>query len=219
MSEVNSLRVHSVNAGLVRDLASLSEPVPSGIDKQPLADGALVNADGIQSDQIADTRYHGGPDQAVYVYSVQDYAWWSTELEVDLPPGIFGENLTLDGMPSDPAIGDRLISGTLVLEVTGPRIPCHKLGLVMGDIAFPQRFRDAQRPGAYCRVLSAGVIRPGDSVIFVRNPDGRMTVGEMFRLYYQKPSRAEDLRLALTTPLASRLQRKFEARLVRASAD
>lgn len=213
MDNLDVMRVLSINVGAVKNLTTGAGRTMSAIEKRASAIGTRFDDTGVDGDEIADSRYHGGADQAVYVYSANDYDWWSAELNRDLKPGLFGENLTIEGLPSDLTVGDRLVIGTTVLEVSGPRVPCHKLGLVMEDSEFPTIFRNAERPGAYCRVLSRGIVRPGDVLSLVTNPDGRMSVCEMFRLYYAKPSPIEQLRIALSTPLAARLREKFQSRL------
>ena len=100
-------------------------------------------------------KHHGGPDQAVYVYLSEDYDWWSKTLGRPIAPGTFGDNITISGLTSaDLAIGDRLIAGDVVIEVTTPRIPCNTLAARMGDPGFVKAYRDAGRPGAYCRVIA-----------------------------------------------------------------
>ena len=150
-----------------------------------------VTADGLADDTIVDTRNHGGPDQAVYIYGGTDYAWWSVELGRELAPGMFGENLTISDLESAPlAIGDRLHSGGVILEVTAPRIPCWKLAQRMGDPGFVKRFRAAERPGAYCRVVRVGSIRAGEPVTLVPYAGERVTVAEIFRDYYEPAMRS-----------------------------
>ena len=83
-------------------------------------------------------------------------------------PDLFGENLTIDGLDvSHAQIGERWQVGSAVLEVSQPRIPCYKLGIRLGDPAFPRRFAAAERPGAYLRIVTEGVIAPGDAVSIV----------------------------------------------------
>ena len=83
-----------------------------------------------------------------------------------IAPGTFGDNLTISGITSaDLAIGDRLIAGDVVLEVTAPRIPCGTLAARMDDPGFVKAYRDAARPGAYCRVIKEGEVRAGMDVI------------------------------------------------------
>jgi MOSC domain-containing protein YiiM len=128
---------------------------------------------GLDDDTIIDTDNHGGPDQAVYLMGSGDYAHWERALNRDLPPGSFGENLVIDGWTSaTAAIGDRFAIGTVLLELTAPRIPCVTLARVMNDPHFPKRFFDEAHPGAYARVLSPGLIRAGDGASLYPFADG-----------------------------------------------
>ncbi len=103
------------------------------IDKQPVTE-ADFGAGGVAGDTVANTRHHGGPDQAVYVYPDEDYAWWREQLGRRLPPGIFGENMTIAAAGADPVrVGDRLPVGETLLEVTAPRIPCSVFAARMGE--------------------------------------------------------------------------------------
>jgi MOSC domain-containing protein YiiM len=121
-----------------------------------------VNVDG---DEQADLRVHGGVDKAVYAYSAEDYAWWSSKLGRVLEPGTFGDNLTVAGFdPSDAVIGSRWRIGSAVLQVTQPRQPCFKLGMRMGDAGFVDEFEIAARFGAYLRIVEEGDIGAGDAV-------------------------------------------------------
>jgi MOSC domain-containing protein YiiM len=54
--------------------------------------------------------------------------------------------------------------GTAELEVAQPRQPCFKLGIRMGDDAFPGRFAEAGRPGAYLRIVTPGDVGAGDAI-------------------------------------------------------
>lgn len=102
-----------------------------------------------------DTDRPAGPDQAVYLYSTEDYAWWEGELGRRLEPGLFGENLTVSSFGSDELrIGDRFVVGDVVLELTSCRIPCDVFAARMNEPQWIRRFRDARRPGAYARRLA-----------------------------------------------------------------
>ena len=213
MLETNSTRVVSVNAGEVRELRFEDETHESGIVKRPLAGAVKITVDGIDGDGIADPRYHGGPDQAVYAYSLGDYDWWHAETGREFTAGLFGENLTIAGLPTHLSIGDRLLIGTVVLEATGPRIPCAKLAAVMEDKRFPFLFRQAERPGCYFRVLSPGAVSAGDVVEFLPADGPLLSTLDILHLYHDKSSSAARLEQALETPLASRLREKFAKRL------
>jgi MOSC domain-containing protein YiiM len=205
----------SINTGSVRTIGNANVSGQTGIYKLPVAGPVQVTADGLANDAIVDTRNHGGPDQAVYVYGGADYAWWSAELERELAPGTFGENLTISDLESAPlAIGDRLHIGGVILEVTAPRIPCWKLAQRMGDPGFVKRFRAAERPGFYCRVVRAGEFRTEDSVTLAPYAGERVTVAEIFRDYYEPARDPAAIRRFLAAPLAvrARLQKEDQLR-------
>lgn len=185
----------------------------SGIGKQPRSGPQAVSAAGLQGDHVADQQHHGGPDQAIYAYSLDDYRWWEQQLATTVLPGSFGDNLTIEGMPTDMNVGDRLLIGEVVLEATAPRIPCATLSKHMQDSGFALRFRRAERPGIYFRVLNEGSISAGDEVIFVADAEASVSISDLVRAYYDlSPDRNELLRL-LEAPIAARFRGKFTAKL------
>ena len=208
------MHVSSINIGSVRTIGNANVSGQTGIYKLPVAGPVQVTAAGLAHDAIVDTKNHGGPDQAVYLYGGADYAWWSVELGRELAPGTFGENLTISDLESAPlAIGDRLHSGGVILEVTAPRIPCWKLAQRMGDPGFVKRFRAAERPGLYCRVVQEGRIRAGDPVTLEPYAGERVTVVEVFRDYYEPARDPAALRRFLAAPLAVRARTDKERQL------
>ena len=151
------MQLLSVNIGQKRTQPKGSEKETTGIYKLPVQEPVEIKSLGIQRDFICDQKNHGGPDQAIYVYGVLDYQWWSKELGKELAPGTFGDNLTVSELESTPFnIGDRLHIGSVILEVSAPRIPCSTLAARMGDPQFVKKYRQAERPGLYCRVISRG---------------------------------------------------------------
>jgi MOSC domain-containing protein YiiM len=177
-------RVVSVNVGQPRRVSWHGRTVTSAIWKRPVSGRHRVLGVNVDGDDQADRRVHGGPTKAVYAYAVADYAWWQHDLDRDLGPGTFGENLTVDGVdPAATVIGERWQVGTAVLRVTEPRIPCFKLGMRMGDAAFVDRFAAAGRPGTYLAIDTAGELGAGDSIDLVDRPDHGLTVGVVARAY------------------------------------
>jgi MOSC domain-containing protein YiiM len=156
--------VRSVNVGRPRHVEWKGRQVTTAIWKEPVAGAIRVEGVNLAGDDQADRRVHGGPDKAVYAYAMEDYAWWSTRIG-SIGPGTFGENLTTVGLDlTSSCVGDRWQVGTAVLEVSQPRSPCFKLGIRMGDDAFPRKFLAAGRPGAYLRIVQSGVIEAGDRI-------------------------------------------------------
>ncbi len=82
----------------------------TGIFKQAVDGRVRVAGVNLDGDRQADLTVHGGPDKAVYVYPAEHYPYWQRQIGHDLPWGMFGENLTVEGAPleDDVCIGDRL---------------------------------------------------------------------------------------------------------------
>lgn len=173
----------SVNTGGLREVPHGGGAVSTGIWKAPVAGPVALGATGFAGDRQADRRVHGGPHMAAYLYSAEDYSWWSRRLGRELRPGSFGENVTVTGMPGAAVCaGDRLRLGAALVEVTAPRTPCHKLGIRMGDGGFVEAFRNAQRLGFYVRVLEPGDVAAGDAVERVHRDPRGVTIAELGRL-------------------------------------
>jgi len=176
-------RVVSVNAGRARQVAvRRGRPLMSAIWKAPAEGPVRVTDGGLEGDEQADRRVHGGPDKAVYAYAAEDTAWWSDRLGRPLEPGAFGENLTIEGIDvSGARIGERWRIGSVELEVSQPRLPCAKLGIRFADPSMVRRFGEAARPGAYLRVATPGQLRAGDGVEVLARPDHDVSVALVSR--------------------------------------
>ena len=197
----------AVNIAKPRDLEIGKEVYPTGIFKEPTEAVVHVNELGIEGDHIADLEHHGGVDQAVYLYSREDYVWWEKELGRSLPAGQFGENLTVSsyGTP-DIRIGDRFHIGDVLLEVAFVRIPCAKFGAKMGDSGFPKRFSQALRPGVYTRVIQTGTVKAGDQITLHRSADNHPTAAEVFQTYLSRGKDKTLVERCLASPMSSRMK-------------
>jgi len=179
------MKIVSVNVGKAEPVRGASRPMISGINKQPVAE-AMVGTLGLGGDAIVDTEHHGGINGAVYLYSMEDYEFWTNELGGrTLVPGQFGENITVDSFGPEPLrAGDRLTIGEVELELTSPRIPCNTFSGHMGVDKWIQRFRDARRPGPYAKVINEGVVAPGMDMQRTLAPDTHPTILDLQDEYY-----------------------------------
>lgn len=206
------MKLVSVNIGKAQAIKAKSGQ--TGIYKRATEKLVSIGALGLAGDAICDTENHGGIDQAVYVYGVPDYTWWSEALGKTLQPGTFGENLTVSGLESAPLqLGDRLGVGTVVLEVTSPRVPCVTLAARMEDETFVKRFRQAERPGVYCRVVQLGRVQVGDEVTLYPYEGETISVLEMFRDFFKPKLGEATLRRYLAAPISARDRVDKEAAL------
>lgn len=189
--------------------------VSTGIRKGPVERGH-VGALGLAGDVVADEENHGGPDQALYLYSAEDYAWWADELGAALEPGTFGENLTLSSFGPEPVrIGDRFRIGATLVEATAPRIPCSVFATRMGEPEWVKRFAAARRPGLYVRVLEPGEVAAGDAVERLAPGNGHPAVVDLMDVWYDAEPERELLERLLASPLAVRARESVERKLAR----
>ncbi|GAA4839076.1 MOSC domain-containing protein [Actinomycetospora corticicola] len=210
--------IESVNVGVER--AILAKTGRSGIDKRPVAGAVSVDVpapgcSGLPGDPVSDTENHGGPDQAVYAYAREDLEAWVPTLG-PLRAGTFGENLTTRELDVTGArIGERWhVGDSLVLQVTGPRIPCRTFAAWLDRAGWVREFTTAGVPGAYLRVVEPGPVRAGDRVV-VERPDHQVTIGLAFRALMTAPELLPELLPALSSlpaDVRERLLRRLPAR-------
>ena len=202
-------KVLSVNVGKAREFEYNGRLARSAIWKSPVAGRIAARGVNLAGDDQADRKAHGGPDKALYAYAVEDARWWQQEIGRAFAYGEFGENLTTEGIDvNDALVGERWRIGTLLLEVSEPRIPCWRLGVRMNDKMFPRRFTEAMRPGAYLRIAVEGDVGAGDEISVVERPDHDLTIRDVFRIYNR--DRAEVERL-LAVPQMSESWKRWAA--------
>lgn len=211
---MTDLRILSVNVGKPEIIPG--HKAPTGIVKRPVTGPVAIGPYGLAGDAIMDKKHHGGLDQAVYLYGQPDYDVFAHDLGRELPPGLFGENLTIAGLESAAInIGDRLTIGDVVLEVTSPRNPCATFAARMDDPHWVKKFFAAGRLGVYGRVLSPGNVAAGMPVTLTRFNGPAVPVNELSHDY--KNPAPERMRYLLQAPLHRDLRTQYEAALAQGS--
>ncbi|MFN8413281.1 MAG: MOSC domain-containing protein [Anaerolineales bacterium] len=208
------MKLISINIGKKRTLPKKDSVEVTGIFKIPVHDSVQITNLGFVDDFIGSKKHHGGPDQAVYLYGGADYAWWSAELGQELAPGTFGENLTISELRSaEFNIGDIISMGGVRLQVTAPRIPCGTFARRMEDSQWVKKFRHAERPGLYCRVIQEGILQAGYDVSIERYTGETISILDNYRGYYEKDKSEEFIRRQLKAPIAIRARVALEKEL------
>lgn len=206
--------LESINVGEPRPIPGKS--TLTGIYKEPVDGEVTIAKLGIEGDAIVNRKHHGGKDQAIYLYFADDYRWWSEQLDQELAPGTFGENLTIAGVEGRiVSVGDRFTMDEVVLEVTSHRTPCATFAARMDDPKFLKRFHQANRPGAYCRVIETGAIHAGEPVLHTLFAGAHVTVAELMALDGVRDLDADFLRRALKAPIHHKMRTEYEERLAK----
>lgn len=128
---------------------------------------AYVSVKGVEGDRQTHLKFHGGPDRAVCLWSLEVIQALQQEGH-EIAPGTAGENITLSGLAwATLGPGTQLHLGKAVLlEVTDYTAPCHQIKHCFSDRRF-KRISQNHYPGSsrlYARVLSEGILTVNDPV-------------------------------------------------------
>lgn len=174
-------------------LTGRAAPLPgsdalSGIVKLPVGRPLALGPEGLEGDEQADRRVHGGVEKAVHHYPFEHYAAWQAELGA-LPalaaPGGFGENISTSGLTeATVAVGDIFRLGSALLQVSQGRQPCWKLNRRFEVPDMARRVQQSGRTGWYYRVLQPGTVAPGDRLELLDRPAPDWTLHRLWHALY-----------------------------------
>lgn len=212
--------LHSIQVGLPRSHGreDAADPMDklwtTGFFKEPVSGEVFVTRTNLIGDGQADLHFHGGPDKAVLAYSADHYASWRTELQRTLPPGAFGENLTIVGLCEERVcIGDHWRIGEALFEISQPRRPCWKLARRWRVKDLTARVIENGRSGWYFRVLEEGRIEAGQEVELVSRPHPEWAVARANHLlHHDKQNRIAAAELAAVPELSSTWREEMKHR-------
>lgn len=191
------MRITSTNLGEPKTFLWNGTEEQTGIFKYPVSEPLYLGKSDVGKDTVIDRKHHAGVNKACYLFSSDDYPFWKSEYsDLDWDWGMFGENLTIEGLDeSILRIGDILNIGSAIVQVSQPREPCYKLGVRFSNQDILKKFIDRGRPGTYVRVLEEGEVKKGDNINVVERSTNALTVGQFFNLLYAKKKSPELLRL------------------------
>ena len=175
-------RVRSINIAATSQAQSWSgSGNRTGINKQSVQGLIHFGPEGVVGDTVVDRKHHGGYDKAVYAYAYEDALWWAEKIGRDIPAGSFGENLTTEGIDvTNAVIGERWQIGDLLLEVAEPRIPCSVFSGFWDRPTLIKEFTEANRSGAYLRIIDEAMIEKGDAISVASRPTHGITIADVF---------------------------------------
>jgi MOSC domain-containing protein YiiM len=87
----------------------------------------------------------------------------------------------------------------------------------MEDPHWVKKFKAAERPGLYVRVIKQGTIKAGDEVRVEKYTDETVSIVQMYRDHYVKEYTEETLRRYLNSPIDVRSRKFLEEELQRVS--
>ncbi len=205
------IKVESINIGLPQKTPyGDSKTMYSGILKNPISGPIKLGKLGLDGDDSADKRFHGGEDKALCVYSFDHYEFWEKEISKKLSPGAFGENLTVSGLDEkEVCLGDIFSFGEAKVQISLPREPCHKLNKIFDKKDMACKFQKSGHTGFYFRVLKGGLVKPKTSLKLLEKGDQEITVAEANDLMFRKEKRDYDrIEIALSLDFLSESWKK-----------
>jgi len=209
--------IAAVFTGGVRPLPP--EGHPSGIFKTAVDGPVPLGPEGLQGDEQADRRVHGGMWKALHHYAAENYA----KLAAAFPdkaalfvPGSLGENVSTTGWDEDSVcIGDVFRIGSATVQVSQPRQPCWKINHKFGEEELMRFVAEHCVAGWYYRVLEGGTIAAGDPFELLGRNAEPVTLRRLwFAHRAHRPDPAELARLRETPGLSPNWVQKLDERIV-----
>ncbi|TXE12079.1 MOSC domain-containing protein [Seonamhaeicola algicola] len=173
--------------------------ITTGIYKKPTSTPIYLGKTDVKDDEVTDRKHHGGTFKACYLFSAEEYNYWK-ELypNLDWNWGMFGENLTVEGLNEKTlVIGNIYKVGNALVQVTQPREPCFKFGVKFGTQDVLMQFINRGLPGTYIRVLQEGTVKVGDTFKLIETSKNNLTTAQFFNLLYQKNKDKKLVELAI----------------------
>jgi MOSC domain-containing protein YiiM len=198
------MKIVSTNIGSPVTVLKNRKKIQTGIYKKSVNQPISLGFTDVVGDAVMDRESHGGIYKACYLYSADHYPFWQEKFpELEWAPGMFGENLTVEGLDEAAImIGDVYEVGTAVIQISEPRRPCSILGIKFGTQKIVKAFHNSTYPGVYVSVLKEGNVKTGDEFILKERTEDLTTI-EVYSLFSSNKKNLVLAKKALSTPTLS----------------
>lgn len=209
------IRLEQLFVGRIQPLPPDGEP--TGMFKHPVTGIHMLGPEGLIGDEQADRKHHGGPEKALHHFPVEHYAAFAQrwpERAALMAPGVLGENLSTCGLSeTEVCIGDLYTLGRSRIQVSQPRQPCWKINHRLESPDAVAFITETGRTGWYYRVIEAGPIAVGDSLVLSERPSPWLTLAQYWQtVTAHRPDPALLKRIADAPGLASDKARRHAER-------
>lgn len=194
------MKITATNIGTSTTFLWNGKEEKTGIFKYPINEPLYLTQNDVSKDTVIDRVHHGGSNKACYLFSTNQYSYWKKLYpDLDWNWGMFGENLTIDGLDeSIIRVGDIYKVGSALVQISQPREPCYKLGIRFGTQKILRQFIDRNYPGTYVKILEEGEVQKGDEVQLVEQSKNTLTVQQFYELMFTKEKSKEILGLFMS---------------------
>lgn len=162
----------------------------TAINKSPIKDEVYLGLEGLEGDECADTRHHGGVDRALHQYPSEHYLYWLEKYGLAREwhaPGM-GENLSSEGMTEDTVcLGDRYRWGKAIIEVSQPRSPCFKLNRRWEISTLSVDMQSTSHCGWLYRVVQPSLVSVDQPLVLEDRVIDALTIRDTCNLFFGAP--------------------------------
>jgi MOSC domain-containing protein YiiM len=203
------MKVISTNIAKPRTVSWRGREIQTGIYKEPIKEPIFLGNEDVRNDTVIDRKHHGGEHKACYLFGADYYDDWKQKYpKLDWNWGMFGENLTVEGLNENMLqIGAIYELGDALVQISEPRQPCYKLGIRFGTQKVIVDFLEYGHPGTYVRILKEGLVSKDDMLQLKKAAPNALTVAHYNTLVNQKGKDKELVRLAVTNTSIPQVKR------------
>lgn len=196
------MKVISTNLGTPTIFMWNGKEEQTGIFKKPTTEALFLGKNDVLNDTVTNRVNHAGINKACYLFGSDNYPYWKKLYpELDWNWGMFGENLTIEGLDeSTIRVGNIYKLGEALVQVSQPREPCYKLGIRFGTQGILRQFIDHNRPGTYVRILEEGEVKTGDTLDLKEQSENTLTTQQFYELMFMREKPKELLTLFMDNP-------------------
>ncbi|WP_083652506.1 MOSC domain-containing protein [Bacillus sp. MRMR6] len=166
---------------------------------------------GFVGDDVANHKFHGGPDRAVCLYPFEHYSYWEEIFQKKLILPAFGENITATGMVEEQVcIGDIYKIGDTLVQVTQGRVPCATISKYNQEHQFLKKVVETTLTGYFFRVLEEGTIMLDSDITLVEKHPKEISVSFATQiLFHQKQDKTSIEKILTVDVLAEDWRNRF----------
>ncbi|UEX90503.1 MOSC domain-containing protein [Staphylococcus ratti] len=212
--------IKAICSGKIETLNYYGKSMKSAMNKRPLEKTTWLSKVGFEDDE-QEYHGHGGPDQAICLYSTQNYTLWEDVISPIPDYAFFGENITVDGIDETELLfGNQYQLGEAIIEVSEIREPCYKLQQKYNYNGIMKRMMETGKSGCYFRVIQEGDVHPDSHLKLIKTAPSstQLSVQELNDLYYNDQKNKDRLTYAIQNPfITERRRKKLEKLLSRCS--
>ena len=166
---------------------------------------------GFVGDDVANHKFHGGPDRAVCLYPFEHYSYWEEVFQKKLILPAFGENITATGMLEEQVcIGDIFKIGDTILQVTQGRVPCATISKYNQEKQLLKKVVETTLTGYFFRVLEEGTIMFDSEINLVEKHSKEISVSFATQiLFHQQQDKTSIEKILTVDALAEDWRNRF----------